>query len=99
MASQDLSSPEGMSGPAWGVVKSWFLGRVLRRELSDEVTCEHRPKWNKELSSVEIYGKSLPVSRNSKCRLWNGDSDLVRRPVAEHAGALRAMVRTWVSML
>lgn len=62
MASQDLSSPEGMSGPAWGVVKSWFLGRVLRRDLPDEVTCEHRPKWNKELSSVEIYGKSLPVS-------------------------------------
>lgn len=50
---QDLSSPEGMSGPAWGVVKSGFLGRVLRRDLSDEVTCEHRPKRNKE---IEICG-------------------------------------------
>lgn len=98
-ASQGLSSPEGMSGPAWGVVKSWCLGKGLRRDLSDAVTCEHRSKWNKELRSVEIYGKSLPVSGNGKCRLWKGDSDLARKPLAEHAGTLRAMVRTWVSTL
>lgn len=56
-------------------------------------------KGIRKLRSVEIYGKSLPVSGNSKCRLWKGDSDLARRPVTEHAGALRAIVRTWLSML
>ena len=87
-----LRCPEGPLGPAWG----------RESELARKsVAFEHRPKWNKGQSHVEIWGEKRSSQREQQMQSHSKEASVEEVGTGvDHAGrGLKTEVRTSFSTL